>query len=87
MPLQLWINGGGGHFFVDTDLGGVQVGQTWQELDGSWSVEVNAKSFRATDLESAKRLFVERHDRSQVQLSPASASGKIDETGFETIDL
>jgi hypothetical protein len=41
MPLTLWI-GDGGHFFVDTFLGlDVQVGQAYQEFDGSWTVDVN----------------------------------------------
>src|SRR5262245_20361236 len=55
---------------------------------GSWQVEVNHEYLSASDLEAAKRLFVERYDRPLVQLSPTS----LDDTGdlsedFAIVDL
>jgi hypothetical protein len=91
MSLELWI-GQGVHFFVDT-FGGigsqVQVGQAFQEDDGSWTVEVNNEFVTAPDLETAKRLFVEKYDRSKVQLSPGSLGDGQDDLsdGFTIIDL
>lgn len=38
MSLQLHINSSG-HWLIDTDLGGVQVGQSYQSKDGSWNVD------------------------------------------------
>jgi len=88
MPLQLWI-GHGGHFFVDTSLD-IQVGQAFQErVDGPWTVEVNDSFLTVADLETAKRLFVEKYDRTQVQLSPASldcVSADLSE-GYNIVDL
>jgi len=87
MPLQLWI-GQSGHFFVDTFSDHtVQVGQAYQESDGSWTVEVNDESLSVADLEGAKRLFVEKYDRSLVQLSPGSLDGEDSSEGFCVIDL
>jgi hypothetical protein len=89
MPLQLLI-GQGGHFFVDTFLDcTVQVGQAYQKSDGSWTVEVNDELLSVPDLEAAKRLFVEKYDRSLVQLNPASLGGEDENlsAGFSVIDL
>jgi len=88
MALQLW-SGQGGHFFVETILGcSVQVGQAYQEADGSWTVEVNDESLSVPDLESAKRLFVEKYDRSSLQLSPASLGDEeASPADFSVIDL
>lgn len=47
MALQLWVNDSG-HYFVDTALGGIQVGQTWCIEDGDWAVEVNDEPAAAT---------------------------------------
>jgi hypothetical protein len=72
MPLQL-LTGHGGHFFVDTFLGcRVQVGQAYQKSDGSWTVEVNDEYLSATDLETAKRLFVELGRSGWVRLDQSS---------------
>jgi hypothetical protein len=46
--------------------------QAYQETDGSWTVEVNNAFLSVPNLEAAKRLFVEKYDRSRVQLSPGS---------------
>ena len=76
MVLQLFINDTG-HFFYDTEVG-VQVGQAYQEDDGSWSVEINDDMHTAPDLESAKRLFLELYDPSLVvslELSKARIDG------------
>lgn len=68
--LQLWINENG-HFFIDRVFD-IQVGQTWKNDDGSWTVEVNDQFLSAPDLEAAKRLFVDLYDRSQVVPSPGA---------------
>jgi hypothetical protein len=90
MPLQLWIGHDGGYFFVDTSLG-VQVGQAFQNSDASWSVEVNDKYLSAPDLEGAKRLFVEKYDRAQVQVGPGSSADEEElealSAGFSILDL
>jgi hypothetical protein len=87
MALQLWI-GQGGHFFVDTFLDcTIQVGQAYQESDGSWTVEVNDEFLSVPDLEAAKRLFVDKYDRSLVGLSPGSLDGKDLSGGFSVVDL
>jgi len=96
MSLELWI-GQGEYFFVDyfgtgqvQSIGsGVQVGQAFQEDDGSWTVEVNNKFLTAPDLETAKRLFVEKYDRSKVQLSPGSLGDGQDDLSdrFTIVDL
>ena len=86
MPLQPWINEWG-HFFVDSELGGVQVGQAWQDADGLWTVEVNDNCVSAPDLESATHLFIERYDRSLVRLSPLSDCGGANENDFQIVDL
>jgi hypothetical protein len=91
MSLELWI-GQGEHFFVDTSFGigsQVQVGQAFQKDDGSWIVEVNNKFLTAPDLETAKRLFAEKYDRSKVQLSPGSLDDGQDDLsdGFTIVDL
>jgi hypothetical protein len=90
MPLELWI-GHGGHFFVDTFVGiQVQVGQTFQErVDGPWTVEVNNNFVRAPDLETAKRIFAERYDASQVELSPGSLGDEFGDlsAGYTILDL
>ena len=90
MVLQLYINDTG-HFFVDTDVG-VQVGQAYQEDDGSWSVEINDDMHTVPDLESAKRLFLDLYDPSLVVSLGAFDFGdesedEIDESEFEIIDL
>lgn len=86
MALELWI-GGGGHWFVDTGLGSIQVGQTYQNSDGTWDVEVNDDMLTAPDLEAAKRIFVENYDRSKVQVSPMSYDGEVDCAEFQIIPL
>jgi hypothetical protein len=88
MALQLWINESG-HYFVDTRSGGLQVGQTWQEADGSWTVEVNDEMLSVSGLEAAKRLFVDLYDRSRVVLTPFTIADEGDglEADFEIIDL
>jgi hypothetical protein len=87
MPLQLWI-GQGDYFFVDNFLGcPVQVGQAYEESDGSWTVEVNDEFLKKVpDLEAAKRLFAEKYDRSLVQLSPESFYDDLSES-FSVVDL
>jgi hypothetical protein len=89
MPLKLWI-GDGLHAFVDTFLGcECQVGQTYKESDGSWTVDVNGEYVKGLpSLNAAKRLFVEKYDRSWVQLSPGSL-GDSDEyrDNYKIIDL
>jgi hypothetical protein len=67
MALELWV-GGGGHWFVDTGLGRVQVGQTYQNSDGTWDVEVNDVMLAAPDLEATKRIFMENYDRRRSRL-------------------
>jgi hypothetical protein len=69
MPLQLHIDNNG-HWFVDTELGGVQVGDAYQQTDGSWVATVNECILEAPDLHSAMRIFADNYDRSLVQLSP-----------------
>ena len=89
MPLQLWIQGRG-HFFVDFFLDcPVQVGQVYREQeDGPWTVDVNDEYIAAPDLETAKRVFVEKYDRSQVQLSPGSLEPWDGSTeGFTVVEL
>jgi hypothetical protein len=73
MSLELWMRDGE-YFFVDRFSGyPIQVGQAFQEPSkGVWTIEVNDDFLTAPDLETAKRLFVERYDRSRVQLSPGS---------------
>lgn len=70
--LQLWIKEDG-HFFVDPYFDHIQVGQTWRNEDGSWTVEVNMECLPAPDLEAAKRLFLDLYDRSQVAVSPGTS--------------
>jgi hypothetical protein len=67
----------------------IQVGQAGQPRpDGPWMVEVNGRFLTAPDLESAKRLFVEKYDRSLVQLSPMSIDDEEDVAeGFTVVDL
>lgn len=84
MVVRLYINDTG-HFFVDTDVG-VQVGQAYQEDDGSWSVEVNDEMLSAPDLEAAKHLFLTLYDPSLV-VSHGAFEGEVDESEFEIIDL
>ncbi|CAN7468764.1 hypothetical protein [Mesorhizobium sp. LjNodule214] len=88
MALQLWINDCG-HFFVDTTLGGIQVGQTWCTPYGDWTVEVNNEELSAPDFEAAKRLFVDLYDPSRVMVSPFAVSAEGDdlEADFKIIDL
>ena len=57
----------GGHFFLDTALGDLMVGQAEEMSDGTWSVEVNDEWVEAPDLGAAKRLFVESLRPSQGQ--------------------
>jgi hypothetical protein len=85
MTLQLLI-GDGGHWFFDTDLG-VQVGAAYQQLDGSWDIEVNGDALSVPDLETAKRAFVQAYDPRKVQVSPLSDDGELDYAGFEVITL
>ena len=73
MALQIWINDCG-HYFVDTKLGGIQVGQTWCTPYGDWAVEVNDEELSAPDFEAAKRLFVDLYDPSRVMVSPFAVS-------------
>jgi hypothetical protein len=77
MPLQLWIREGQ-YFFVDRFSGyPVQVGQAFREgTEGPWTIEVNDDFNTAPDLEAAKRLFVERYDRSRVKLSAGSSDSE-----------
>ena len=84
MVVQLCINHTG-HFFYDSDVG-VQVGQAYQEDDGSWSVEINDDMHSVPDLESAKRLFLDLYDPSLV-VSLGAFEGEVDESEFEVIDL
>ena len=84
MVLQLFINDTG-HFFYDTEVG-VQVGQAYQEDDGSWSVEINDDTHTVPDLESAKRLFLDLYDPSLV-VSHGAFEGEDDGSDFEIIDL
>jgi hypothetical protein len=91
MPLELWI-GHGGHFFVDIFPFGqpVQVGQAFQEkADGPWTIEVNDAYLTAPDLETAKRLFVEKYDRALVKLSPGAFDGEPRDLseGYTIVDL
>jgi hypothetical protein len=88
MTIELWI-GGGDHWFVDRDLGHVQVGEAHQDADGTWRVVVNEEEFKAPDLEAVKRLFLEHYDRSEVELSPMSAvdDSEVNSEGFEVITL
>jgi hypothetical protein len=86
MALELWI-GGGGRWFVDTDLGSIQVGQTYLNSNGTWDVEVNGDMLTAPDLEAAKRIFVENYDQSKVQVSPVWYDGEVDYVGFQIIPL
>ncbi|WP_376704467.1 hypothetical protein RQ479_06225 [Mesorhizobium sp. ISC25] len=78
-----------GHYFVDTKLGGIQVGQTWCTPYGDWAVEVNDEEHSAPDLEAAKRLFVDLYDQSKVMVSPFAISAEGDglEADFKVIDL
>jgi hypothetical protein len=86
MALELWV-GGGGHWFVDTGLGRVQVGQTYQNSDGTWDVEVNDVMLAAPDLEATKRIFMENYDQSKVQVSPMSYDGEVDSAEFQIVPL
>lgn len=88
MNLQLWV-GEAGHYFMDRFHDRwVQVGETFQRPDGSWSVEVNDNVLTAPDFESAKRLFVEKYDRSLVKLSPVSRDDEFEPVeGFFFVDL
>ncbi|WP_376704193.1 hypothetical protein RQ479_04085 [Mesorhizobium sp. ISC25] len=88
MALQLWVNESG-HYFVDTTLGGIQVGQTWCTPYGDWAVEVNDEELSVPDLEAAKRLFVDLYDASRVMVSPFTISAEDDglEADFRIIDL
>jgi hypothetical protein len=86
MGLQLW-SGEGGHFFIDYfQEVPVQVGQAY-ESDGSWVVEVNDRPTTVPDLEAAKRMFVEKYDRSLVQVGPISLDQELSTEGFSVIDL
>jgi hypothetical protein len=89
MPLELWIREGE-YFFVDRFSGcPVQVGQAFQEgAEGPWTIEVNNRFVTAPDLEAAKRIFVERYDRSRVQLSAGSFDSEEGDAsdGFTVID-
>ena len=90
MPLQLHIDNNG-HWFVDTELGGVQVGNAYQQTDGSWVVTVNECILEAPDLHSAMRIFADNYDRSLVQLSPMTDGDnwdcEEDESEVTIIDL
>ncbi|TGQ51627.1 hypothetical protein EN836_23010 [Mesorhizobium sp. M1C.F.Ca.ET.193.01.1.1] len=88
MALQLWINDTG-HFFVDTRLGGIQVGQAWVADTGKWTVEVNDDFFSARDLDDAKRLFVDLYDPARAVMSPFAVSHGNDDlaASFSIIDL
>ena len=77
MSLQLHIDSNG-HWFVDTELGGVQVGDAYRQSDGSWVVTVNECTLEAPDLDSAMRIFAEKYDPSLVQLGPMSDAGNWD---------
>jgi hypothetical protein len=79
---ELWI-GQGGHYFVDA----IQVGQSFEETDGSWTVDFGTGYLSASDLEAAKRLFVENYDRPRVQLSPGNDGEEDLSEGFSVIDL
>jgi hypothetical protein len=86
MPLQLWT-GKNGHWFVDTELGGVQVGQVYQNPVGTWAVEVNEHTLEAPDLETAIGIFVTKYDQSLVHLSPGSGFDEVNEADFTIIEL
>jgi hypothetical protein len=86
MALQLWVDNSG-HWFVDTELGGVQVGQAYQQSDGTWAVEVNDITFEAPNLETAISNFVKKYDRSLVHLSPMSDFGELNCGDFKIVDL
>jgi hypothetical protein len=81
MSIQLWSSKGQ-HFFVDRALGGVQVGQTWEENGGQWKVEVNDDYVAAKDLKDAIRIFMHLYRRRYVQLSPASCGEGPSARGF-----
>jgi hypothetical protein len=46
-----------------------------EKADGPWTIEVNDAYLTAPDLETAKRLFVEKYDRALVKLSPGAFDG------------
>lgn len=86
MALQLWINDSG-HYFVDTALGGMQVGQAWPTPAGDWAVEINDRLHSASDLDAAKRLFVKLYNPKRVVASPGSDEWEGSDEEFEVIDL
>ena len=88
MTIELW-SGGGGHWFVDRDLGHVQVGEAYKEPGGVWHVVVNDEEFLAPELDCAKQIFLENYDRSKVILSPMSAvdGSELDHKGFKVLRL
>jgi hypothetical protein len=86
MPLQLWIDKNG-HWFVDTELGGVQVGQAYRTPMGTWAVEVYDHTLEAPDLDTAIGTFVKKYDRSLVHLSPGSSFDEVSEADFTIIEL
>jgi len=68
MSIQLWSSKGQ-HFFVDTELYGVQVGQAWEETSGHWKVEVNDDYVTAEDLKDAIRIFMHYTDAGSCKLA------------------
>lgn len=76
MSIQLWSSKGQ-HFFVDTELYGVQVGQAWEETSGHWKVEVNDDYVTAEDLKDAMRIFMHLYRRRLVQVSPVGQVAKV----------
>jgi hypothetical protein len=68
-----------GCWLVDTALGGVQVGEAFQEKDGSWIVDFSGGGFvEAPDLESALQLVANQYDPSRVHVSPMSDAANWD---------
>jgi hypothetical protein len=88
MSLELWI-GEGGYFFVDYFSGcSIQVGQAFQDAEDQCSIEVNNDFLTAPDLETAKRLFVEKYERSRIQLSLGSFDTEAgNASDFTVVDL
>jgi hypothetical protein len=79
MALQLWVDNSG-HWFVDTDLGGVQVGQAYQQSDGTWAVEINDNAPRPIGKVRhgiPHRCHLHRHSRPPRRVGAGLASGEI----------
>ena len=90
--LQLWTElDGQWRFFVETEPSHCQVGQTWQDPNGSWVVEVNDNFVSVPTLNAAIELFVSTYDPSRVMISPGTPLTdeelSNDKKGFEIIDL